>query len=348
MARPLRIVLPATWYHVMNRGHGQQALFLDDADRRRFLGLLGELPERYGLELHAFVLMPNHYQLLLRTGEANLSDAIRWLQVSYGVGLNRAHRLVGAVFQGRFRAVLIAEEAAIAAVARYVHLNPVRVGGSGLGKEEQRRGKVLGGTDRGAELVRQRLAVLRKHAWSSWRAYAGAAAAPAWLATDVVSRACGGRSPAERRAALVAYTEAPVRQGRLENPWAGLVGRVVLGEEGKARRLLEGRPVEVEPQTGARRLRRRVAWEEVVRAAEQVRGAKWAEWAERYGDWGRDGALYVAVRYGGCSLAEAVRRLPGLRYAAAAQGAKRFGARLERSPARRRFVAELRRQLSIV
>ena len=81
MARPLRIDVAGAWFHVMNRG---QALFLDEADRRRFLGAVAELPERFTLELHAFVLMDNHYHLLVRTGAANLSHAIRWLQVRIG------------------------------------------------------------------------------------------------------------------------------------------------------------------------------------------------------------------------------------------------------------------------
>ena len=74
MARPLRIDVEGAWYHVMNRGHRGQELFLDEADRRRFLGAVAELPERFALEVHAFVLMDNHYHLLVRTGEANLSQ----------------------------------------------------------------------------------------------------------------------------------------------------------------------------------------------------------------------------------------------------------------------------------
>ena len=74
--------MAGAWYHVMNRGHRAGALFLDEADRRRFLGAVAELPERFGLEVRAFVLMPNHYHWLVRTTEANLSPAMRWLQVS--------------------------------------------------------------------------------------------------------------------------------------------------------------------------------------------------------------------------------------------------------------------------
>jgi putative transposase len=109
MARPLRIDIAGAWYHVMNRGHRGGALFLDDPDRRRFLGAVAELPERFSLEVHAFVLMPNHYHLLVRTGEANLSHAMRWLNVCYAVKFNWAHRCRGTVFQGRFKSVLIQE-----------------------------------------------------------------------------------------------------------------------------------------------------------------------------------------------------------------------------------------------
>ena len=102
MARPLRIDVEGAWYHVMNRG---QELFLDEADRRRFLGAVAELPERLALEVHAFVLTDNHYHRLLRTGEANLSQAIRWLKASYALKFNWAHRSHGTVFQGRFKSV---------------------------------------------------------------------------------------------------------------------------------------------------------------------------------------------------------------------------------------------------
>ncbi|HXJ61538.1 MAG TPA: hypothetical protein VNU68_33260, partial [Verrucomicrobiae bacterium] len=60
MARPLRVLMAGGWYHVSSRGNRRAALFLHEADRRRFLGLLSEVPERFGVEIHAFVLMDNH------------------------------------------------------------------------------------------------------------------------------------------------------------------------------------------------------------------------------------------------------------------------------------------------
>ena len=107
MARPLRLDVAGAWYHVMNRGYRGEALYLDETDRRRFLGAVAQLPERYGLELHAFVLMYHHYHLLARTREPNLSHAIRWLNVTDAVKFNWAHGSHGTVFQGRFKSVLI-------------------------------------------------------------------------------------------------------------------------------------------------------------------------------------------------------------------------------------------------
>jgi len=72
----------------------------------------------------------------------------------------------------------------------------------------------------------------------------------------------------------------------------------------------------------ARWMRRRVSGEEVVKAAEKLRGSGWDEWAERHGDWSRDGAMHLVVRPGGLRLAEVVREVPGLRYHAAAQAVK--------------------------
>ena len=153
MARPLRMNLANSWNHVMSRGNGGEILFRDDTDRRRFLGLLSELPERFSVQIHAYVLMNNHYHLLIRCLEPNLSEAIRWLQVSYASRFNWAHRRRGHVFQGRFKSVLLLKEGALDEVGRYLHLNPVRIRGLGLSKKDQQRAGVIGCPDPGGELV---------------------------------------------------------------------------------------------------------------------------------------------------------------------------------------------------
>ena len=111
MARPLRIEVENGWHHVTARGNERRAIFRDDTDRRRFLGLLAEVTTRHGLVIAAYVLMDNHYHLVVRTPLANLSRAIQWVNVSYSIAFNRRHRRSGHLFQGRFiKSVLVDEE----------------------------------------------------------------------------------------------------------------------------------------------------------------------------------------------------------------------------------------------
>ena len=131
------------------------------------MGLVEQLLERFRLEVHAFVLMDNHYHLVVHTPEPNLSEAMRWLNVSYSSRYNWAHKETGHVFQGRYQAIIIEDLSGVVAVARYVHLNPVRVGRLALNKAQQKYTKVVGGVNAGAELVRERLNKLRSYRWSS-------------------------------------------------------------------------------------------------------------------------------------------------------------------------------------
>ena len=104
MARPLRIEVPGGRYHVTARGNERQRIFRDDADHFHFLELLSQCGERFGAKVHAYVLMDNHYHLLVETPEANLSRAMHWLNAGYCVWFNARHRRHGPLLQGRFGA----------------------------------------------------------------------------------------------------------------------------------------------------------------------------------------------------------------------------------------------------
>jgi len=128
MARPWRIQYPDAVYHLTSRGNNQAPIFLSDADRRDFLRLLVEAVKRFRLEIFAFCLMDNHYHLFLRTPEANLSAAFHWLNATYTIRFQRRHHQCGHFLQGRFKAVLVLEQAHWHHLSMYVHLNPVRAG----------------------------------------------------------------------------------------------------------------------------------------------------------------------------------------------------------------------------
>src|SRR3990172_5084507 len=102
MSRPMRLQYPGALYHVTTRGNERRSIFRSDKDREAFVELLGKVSGECGLELHAYVLMPNHYHLLVATPHANLARAMQRLNGAYTKAFNRAHRRVGHVLQGRY------------------------------------------------------------------------------------------------------------------------------------------------------------------------------------------------------------------------------------------------------
>jgi REP element-mobilizing transposase RayT len=80
MARQLRFQYPGAVYHVMARGDGGKQLFLGKEDHESFLHWLGQVCGSHGWRVHAWVLMGNHFHLLLETPEANLSAGMRVLR----------------------------------------------------------------------------------------------------------------------------------------------------------------------------------------------------------------------------------------------------------------------------
>lgn len=157
MARPLRVAFPDALYHLCSRGVGRRAIFEEDADCQAFLDLLGDTAARFGVAVHAFVLMGNHFHLLAQTRRPNLS---RWMQTflgAYTAAFQHRHRRVGHghLFQGRFKSHLVEEQGYFLSVSRYLHLNPAR-------------GRLLGRGD-----VAERRARLRAYPWSSYAGYAG-------------------------------------------------------------------------------------------------------------------------------------------------------------------------------
>ena len=136
MPRQVRIEYPGAKYHVMCRGDRREAIFEDDKDRECFIETLGQAAKRAGWLVHAYVLMGNHYHLLLETPEPNLVRGMTWFQTTYTVRYNVRHHTSGHLYGGRYKAVLVeAPEAGSAGggdylttLMDYIHLNPVRAG----------------------------------------------------------------------------------------------------------------------------------------------------------------------------------------------------------------------------
>ncbi|MFH0909679.1 MAG: transposase [bacterium] len=317
MARPLRINVAGGWYHITARGQRRERIYYDARDRMEFLGRVEEMTKRYGVDVHAYVLMPNHYHLLIRTPKGNASAALQWLNNGYGMWWNRRHRQSGHVFQGRFKSILVEGGGWILGLSLYLHFNPVAVGKLGWSK----RGKRAEGSGLcvpSAGLVRARLETLRRYRWSSYRAYTGYEKVPAWLRTeDVLARVHGGRDGYREQA------EARLRQGQEEAVWAKVKWGAVLGSE-KFAETMRRRAVVVRETQGRSALRNEVAWKDIVSAVEEVRGERWPSFRDRHGDWGRDLALWVGRRRGGMTLNGLGEAAGGMDYSAVSEAIRHF------------------------
>ena len=329
------------WYHVTTRGNERHEIYWDDRDREKFIELAGELGEQFGVRVHGFVLMDNHFHLLVETTEGNLSRAMQWLNVSYSVWFNRRHQRSGHLFQGRFGSVVLEEGTAVA-VSQYVHLNPVRLRRLGLDKAAQARAKAGiapagSGNEPGADakLVAERLERLRGYRWSSYRAYVGLAERPGWLVTELVLGMTGGggaRVLQEQQRRYRADCEAAVRDGLRESPWERLEAGILLGGTefvARMRKLLKG---DVKEQTAVRQLRERPSFSQVVALVAAVRGEEWSRFRDRYGDWGRDAVMWLARKRSGMKLQEVGTAVGGIDYRSVGTAVRRFEARMQREP----------------
>src|SRR6267142_1420074 len=127
MARKLRGEYANAIYHVMNRGDRREPIFKDEADRQRFVATHAEACTKTNWQVHAYVLLPNHFHLVVETPQPNLVAGMKWFLGTYTARFNRRHKLSGHVFAGRYKSLLVGGEGGyLRTVCDYLHLNPVR------------------------------------------------------------------------------------------------------------------------------------------------------------------------------------------------------------------------------
>ncbi|MGF1547173.1 MAG: transposase [Thiotrichales bacterium] len=206
MARPLRLEFPGALYHLTARGDRREAIFFDDDDRDEFLTVLGDVCRRFNWVVYAYCLMPNHYHLFVETVDGNLGRGMRQLNGVYTQRINRRYTLSGHLFQGRYKAILVQKDTYLLELARYLVLNPVRVG-----------------------LVSDPA----EWPWSSYRATVGEVPPPAWLDAKGLLAHFGrtrGRAIAAYRRFVLAGMEAP-------RPWGQVRYQLILGDDDFVARL---------------------------------------------------------------------------------------------------------------
>lgn len=198
MPRKPRVEYAGAVYHVMSRGNHSQKVFRTDDDCETFVEALGEVCRRTGWRVHAYVLMGNHYHLLLETPEANLVVGMQWLQSTYTKRFNARHREWGHLFQGRYKAIPVEPGTGyFTAAADYIHLNPVRRRGYDFAEDH-----------------------LENHRWSSYPGYVGACPRAEWLHAKTAFAGLGIRDTAIGRRKYADYMMGRIEEIRLsEQPW---------------------------------------------------------------------------------------------------------------------------------
>ena len=126
MPRKSRIDAYGALHHVIVRGNERRKIFRDDEDRDQFLDRLGTVLKETGTSCYAWALIPNHFHLLLKTGQTSLSTVMRRFLTGYSVSFNRKHHRWGHLFQNRYKSILCQEETYLLELTRYIHLNPLR------------------------------------------------------------------------------------------------------------------------------------------------------------------------------------------------------------------------------
>ena len=128
MARPLRLSFENAVYHITARGNRKENIFYSDKDKNVFLEKMNETFEKYSFICYAYCLMDNHYHLFIKTPYANISSGMHCLNSSYANWLRTKYKIVGTIFQGRYKSIIVDEDTYALMLSAYIHLNPIRAG----------------------------------------------------------------------------------------------------------------------------------------------------------------------------------------------------------------------------
>lgn len=128
MGRPWREEYKSGIYHVIARGNNKEYIFKESVDKGYFIKLLKEYAMAMGYKIYGYVLMDNHYHIIIQTMDKKLQEIMHQINNKYSKYFNYKYERVGHVFQGRYKAVLVQDERYMMYLLRYVHQNPVHAG----------------------------------------------------------------------------------------------------------------------------------------------------------------------------------------------------------------------------
>jgi len=332
MARPIRIEYPGAWYHVTSRGNERRNIFQDDRDRGKFLEILADSLDRYHAELHGYVLMTNHYHLLLKTLEANLRHLMQRFNTAYTVYYNHRHHRQGHLYQGRYKAILVQADTYLLELSRYLHLNPVRI----------RKHASLS--------PKEKLAELRKYSWSSYPGYVLNRRQDFVTYSEILGMTGVKDNPTGRKQ-YQRFVEDAIRNDEDISIWDNLRGQTVLGDDTFMKwlydRFVDKSATDEKEQAGIKDFPvgpERIS--DVAEAVARIFGIEAEELYQRRSPYREARAVFLELccRYLSrkTRLAELGRELGGISGAALCQNRKRLSAKLSDGNTRRKKVDSIR------
>lgn len=125
MGRKSRFEYPGGIYHLIQRGNNREFIFEQKEDKEYLLELIKEYRETMGFKLYGYVIMGNHYHLIIRISETPLKDIMHRINNIFSRHYNRKNKRTGHVFENRYKGILVIDDRYLLSLLRYVHQNPV-------------------------------------------------------------------------------------------------------------------------------------------------------------------------------------------------------------------------------
>jgi len=310
MGRPLRIEYPGAVYHIISRGNERRKIFLNDEDRLKFLDMLADYHDRLGILIHCFVLMDNHYHIVMETPKGNLLKVMHGLNSGYTGYFNRKYNRTGHLFQGRYTAVIVDKENYLLELSRYVLLNPVRAGITEKPEE---------------------------YAWSSYAGYIKANRSKPWIEYSSILGMSGEEKVSRRKYKKYVDKDKESKEAKLSDK---LHGRIILGTDefiGKVKKLIgkglndgvhyrKRLSAETEPETIIKICCEtfKISRDELFKKGPQ-----------------RNAAIYLMKRYSGLGNREIGKLFGGMHFTAISKTCSRFEERLAGDPELSKMLTEI-------
>lgn len=320
MGRPLRIEYPGALYHVTSRENEKRRIFLQDSDRLRFLRILEEYHDRYGILIHNYILMNNHYHLIIETPRGNLLKVMHGLNGGYTGYFNRKHGRVGHLFQGRYTGILVDKDSYLLQLSRYLHLNPVV-----------------------AKLVERP----EQYEWSSYSSFIREGKQLGWVEYRWLLSQFGRDKKGARRR-YKEFVEEGLRK-KVEDPFKKVYGRVVLGGEGfreRIRGLLKGRNL-TDGIVERQRFKEFPNADDIIRAVARVFRVRVEALNGRRqrGNQARKVAVYLVKRYSGLDNGRVGQLFGGIHYSAVSKVAATLEQELAKDQRLTKLVKAVKSQI---